>query len=43
MLTLSATYPEVLAETLPIYMHTPTYMRLNVNDLSLLGIHTNKR
>ncbi|KAK2151539.1 hypothetical protein LSH36_360g02029 [Paralvinella palmiformis] len=38
VLALSATYPEVLAKHLTAYMRNPTFVRLNTDDLSLLGI-----
>lgn len=38
MLALSATYPESLAQLLTQYMKSPTFVRLNVTDPSLLGV-----
>ncbi|XP_078676643.1 uncharacterized protein LOC144913680 [Branchiostoma floridae x Branchiostoma belcheri] len=38
MVALSATYPESLAQHLQVYMRDPTFVRLDVQDLSLKGI-----
>ncbi|KAI8511566.1 DEAD (Asp-Glu-Ala-Asp) box polypeptide 20 [Branchiostoma belcheri] len=38
MVALSATYPESLAHHLQVYMRDPTFVRLDVQDLSLKGI-----
>ena len=38
VLALSATYPEVLAKFLTLYMNQPSFVRLNPTDPSLLGI-----
>ena len=37
MMTLSATYPESLAQHITTYMRSPVFVRLNPNDPSLLG------
>ena len=41
MLAVSATYPEVLAQHLTVYMRNPTFIRLNAQDPSLLGDEIN--
>ncbi|XP_078595311.1 uncharacterized protein LOC144872739 [Branchiostoma floridae x Branchiostoma japonicum] len=38
MVALSATYPESLAHHLQVYMRDPTFVRLDIQDLSLKGI-----
>ncbi|CAH1266011.1 DDX20 [Branchiostoma lanceolatum] len=38
MAALSATYPESLAHHLQVYMRDPTFVRLDIQDLSLKGI-----
>ncbi|XP_007947415.1 probable ATP-dependent RNA helicase DDX20 [Orycteropus afer afer] len=38
MLAVSATYPECLANALTKYMRDPTFVRLNANDPSLIGL-----
>lgn len=38
MVAVSATYPEFLANALAKYMRDPTFVRLNSNDPSLLGL-----
>jgi len=37
MITLSATYPESLAQHITSYMRSPVFVRLNAKDPSLLG------
>jgi len=37
MMTLSATYPESLAQHITSYMRSPVFVRLNASDPSLLG------
>jgi len=37
MMTLSATYPESLAQHVTSYMRSPVFARLNARDPSLLG------